>query len=307
MNNNSILWKNFFCPKNRGNGPKIGFWEFKEKFAHWLSLYLFYIENFYLLHFCANPLGKIKFQRYRPRSSQPSNCIAGFLNELFLLSKLMKQSIFSMLIWPIWSLDSKIELTNGISLFFAYWCSFMKINLKVLWLGIIKKGCGQSCYWILKLTASGEWTDGINWFFACWYRFTKIKWNPNFQDILNWILQILYYYCRKYTTQKYQKLTDYWTLVFSFHFSLFTATCAFCRLPQRQNFFISWTKYFANFKCHKWSFVQHIVSFSGLKMIFTKFSQLDITVCIEKCVYNNCNFRCYFMSSIIERLQISFL
>ena len=83
--------------------------------------------------------------------------------------------IFSMLIWPIWLLDSKIELTNGINLFFAYWYNFMKINLKVLGVGMVKNGCGQSCYGTLKLTVSEEWTDGINWFFACWYRFTKIK------------------------------------------------------------------------------------------------------------------------------------
>ena len=37
-----------------------------------------------------------------------------------------------MLIWPIWWLDSKSELTNGINLFFAYWYNFIKINLKVL-------------------------------------------------------------------------------------------------------------------------------------------------------------------------------
>ena len=83
--------------------------------------------------------------------------------------------IFSMLIWPIWLLDSKIELTNGINLFFAYWYNFMKINLKVLGVGMVKNGCGQSCDGTLKLTVSEEWTDGINWFFACWYRFTKIK------------------------------------------------------------------------------------------------------------------------------------
>ena len=83
--------------------------------------------------------------------------------------------IFSMLIWPIWLLDSKIELTNGINLFFACWYNFMKINLKVLGVGMVKNGCGQSCYGTLKLTVSEEWTDGINWFFACWYRFTKIK------------------------------------------------------------------------------------------------------------------------------------
>ena len=43
--------------------------------------------------------------------------------------------IFSMLIWPIWSLDSKINLTNGINLFFACWYNFLKINLKVAGVG----------------------------------------------------------------------------------------------------------------------------------------------------------------------------
>ena len=46
---------------------------------------------------------------------------------------------------------------------------------KVLGVGMVKNGCGQSSNGTLKLTVSEEWTDGINWFFACWYRFTKIK------------------------------------------------------------------------------------------------------------------------------------
>ena len=29
-----IFWENYFCPKNWGNGPKVGFFEFKEKFGH---------------------------------------------------------------------------------------------------------------------------------------------------------------------------------------------------------------------------------------------------------------------------------
>ena len=82
---------------------------------------------------------------------------------------------FRMLIWPIWSLDSKIEWTNEINLFFACWCNFMKINLKVLGVGMVKNGYGQSCDGILKLIVSEEWTDGMNWFLACWSRFTKIK------------------------------------------------------------------------------------------------------------------------------------
>ena len=72
-------------------------------------------------------------------------------------------------------LDSKIELTNGIQLLFACWYSFMKINLKVLEVGMIKNWCGKSCDGTLKLTVSEQWTDGINWFFACWYKFTKVK------------------------------------------------------------------------------------------------------------------------------------
>ena len=41
--------------------------------------------------------------------------------------------------------DSKIELTNGINLLFACWYNLMKIKLKVLVVGMVKNGCGQSC------------------------------------------------------------------------------------------------------------------------------------------------------------------
>ena len=139
------------------------------------------------------------------------------------------------------------------------------------------------------------------------YSNSLLKGNPNFQDISNWILQILHYYCRKQRKNIKNSRIIEQNLVLSFPFSRFTATYATCRLPQRQNFFISWTKYFANFKRHKWSFVLYIVSFSGLKMIFTKFSQLDTSACIKNCFYNNFNSRCYFMSPIIERLRISLL
>ena len=122
-------------------------------------------------------------------------------------------------------------------------------------------------------------------YFNVLYKFqiVLLKGNPNFQDILNWILQILHYYCRKqHKNIKNSRIIEQ-NLVLFFPFSLFTATCTSRRLPQRQNFFISWTNYFTNFKRHKWSFVLYIVSFSGLKMIFTKFSQLDITACIKNC------------------------
>ena len=35
----------------------------------------------------------------------------------------------------------------------------MKINSKVLGVGMVKNGCGQSCDGTLKLTVSEEWTD----------------------------------------------------------------------------------------------------------------------------------------------------
>ena len=132
-----------------------------------------------------------------------------------------------------------------------------------------------------------------------------LKGNPNFQGILDWILQILYYYWRQHKNIENSRITEQ-NLVLSLPFSLFTATCASCRLPQWQSFFISWTQYSAMFKCHKWSFVPYIVSYSALKMVFSKLSQLDITACIKNCVYNNFNLR-YFMSSITtERLYKSF-
>ena len=65
--------KTFFAPQIGGmdqKWPKIGFFELTEKFGHEFSLLLFYIENFYWLCSCTNPLGKILFLRYRPKCSQ---------------------------------------------------------------------------------------------------------------------------------------------------------------------------------------------------------------------------------------------
>ena len=47
--------------------------------------------------------------------------------------------------------------------------------LKILGVGVVKNGCGQSCDGTLKLTFSEEWTNGMNWFFACWCRFITVK------------------------------------------------------------------------------------------------------------------------------------
>ena len=89
---------------------------------------------------------------------------------------------FQKWIWPIWSLDSKIEcyLKNGqmkLTNFFHVGTNLYKLKscLKIFGVGMVKNGCGQSGDGSLKLTVSEEWTDGINWFVLCWYKFIQIK------------------------------------------------------------------------------------------------------------------------------------
>ena len=110
------------------NGQKYGFLNLKKNlFINFHGIYSI-LKIFICCYSCTNPLGKIL--PYRPKSSQ---------NRLN----------FSMLIWQVWSLDSKIELTNGINLFFAFWYNFMKINLNVLGVGMVKNGCGM--WWDFKI------------------------------------------------------------------------------------------------------------------------------------------------------------
>ena len=67
-----------------------------------------------------------------------------------------------MLIGPVWLLDSKIEVTNEMNLFFASWYNFMEIKLKVSGVGKVENGYGKSWDETLKLTVSEESTDEIN-------------------------------------------------------------------------------------------------------------------------------------------------
>ena len=83
-------------------------------------------------------------------------------------------------VWPIWSLDSKIDCIsrkNWWNWFFACWYNFTQVKwwLKILGLGLFKNGSGQSGDGTLKLNVSEKWIDGINWYFTCWYVITKIK------------------------------------------------------------------------------------------------------------------------------------
>ena len=98
--------------------------------------------------------------------------ITWFLNKLFLQSKLSKSGLRTLKFTPSQELTDE-ELSD----FFVGWYNFMRIKrwLKILVIGVVKNGFGQSCEKTLKLTLFEEWIDGINWFFACWYRFTKIK------------------------------------------------------------------------------------------------------------------------------------
>ena len=59
--------------KSTKNGPKTGFFEFKENFCHLFLLNLFYNENlYYLLCFCTNLIfGKILVSEIWPKRSQP--------------------------------------------------------------------------------------------------------------------------------------------------------------------------------------------------------------------------------------------
>ena len=68
-----IFWKNSFCPKDWKNGPKVGFFELKEKFTYqFLSKFV----NNEISIICCVPaqipyLGKIFFLIYQPKCSQP--------------------------------------------------------------------------------------------------------------------------------------------------------------------------------------------------------------------------------------------
>ena len=128
---------------------------------------------------------------------------------------------------------------------------------------------------------------------------TKIKGNPNSQDILNWIIQILHYYYRKQHKNIENSQIIKQNLVIALPFSLFTVACtSFIFLVAEFFQFLNTVlcKITQNFKSNNWSFVKYIVLFFGLKMVFSKLSLANITSCINSHVYSNFNL-CYFMSS----------
>ena len=84
-----------------------------------------------------------------------------------------------------------------------------------------------------------------------YYRLARLtgafKGNPNFQGILNWIIQILHYYCRK----QHKNIENSRIIEQNFAISLSALLSAYCdlrflRLPQRQSIFSSWTQFWTS-------------------------------------------------------------
>ena len=144
--------RNFFCPQNWGNWPKISFLNFKKKLVinfHWI----FYKRIFYLL--CSKTyffFGKAFFLRIDQKDLSESDY------------RIFKSSV------------SPEQIDEAAS-FLVCWYKFTKIKswLKTFWLGIVKNGYAQSGLWTLKFTVSQKWNHGNNWFFVCWSKFMQIK------------------------------------------------------------------------------------------------------------------------------------
>ena len=97
-----------------------------------------------------------------------------------------------------------------------------------------------------------------------------LKGNPNFQGILLKLDHTNIALLLQEATQKYRKLTDYRTkcCYLSLLFSLLIATCTSFAFLNGRVFSVLGH----SLKRHKWSFVLHIVSFSALKISFSKLS-----------------------------------
>ena len=129
-----FLEKAFFSSKNWGNGPKIGKkWSFLNLRKH-LVIYFYWICS--IMKICiiycvpAQILYREKSFSWDIGQILSASQIAGFLNQLFLQNKFMKQPhllsvdknsqrlkvdqkfvgwSWSKWVWPVWFLDSKID------------------------------------------------------------------------------------------------------------------------------------------------------------------------------------------------------
>ena len=97
-------------------------------------------------------LGKFWFLRYGPKCFQPVR-LQDFL--IYHISRTNQRNAW----------------------FCRCWYKFTKIKSwsKFFWMGMARKGCGQSGHRILKLAVSQKWINWMNWFFAWWCKFRKAK------------------------------------------------------------------------------------------------------------------------------------
>ena len=93
---------------------------------------------------------------------------------------------------------------------------------------------------------------GEGWRGRCFNSVLKGK--PNFQGILNWILQIWLYHCDK-QHKNINNLKFIEQNIFSFSPSLFPVACASSAFLNSRCFSVLWHSTLWNFKPHKWSFV----------------------------------------------------
>ena len=109
-----------------------------------------------------------------------------------------------------------------------------------------------------------------------------LKGNPNFQGILNWIIQILHYYCRK----QHKNIENSWiieqnvAISLSLLSTLLIATCTSFAFLNGRVFLVLGH----SLEHHNWSLVVYIVSFSALKIVFSKLS-LAKYLCLHKKPY----------------------
>ena len=101
----NLLKKKFFCPKIGENGSKVGFFEFIGKFSHYFFLYLVYKDRlYYLLYSFTNPILRKNLVPEIWAKMPSANQIAGFLNWLYLLNKMIKKPDFLHIVTDSWKL-----------------------------------------------------------------------------------------------------------------------------------------------------------------------------------------------------------
>ena len=99
-----------------------------------------------------------------------------------------------------------------------------------------------------------------------------VKGNPNSEGILNWIIQILYCYCRKQDKNIENSQIIEENVVISLCPSLCLLWLVLLLPSWVAEFFQFLGTVLLKIECHKWSFMKYIVLFSGLIMVFSKLS-----------------------------------